>query len=336
MNERLSRELVRALRAKRSQTTVSRRLGYSSNVIYAWESGQRAPTLGDFLRFLTFYGKDLNAAFSFLGVSPREKSARDWDDREVAAIVSHLVGTRATSQLAAVISVHRGTLTRWVEGESQPRLPQFLRLLEATTHRLLEFVSLIVDPEKLDSVREAYRTLGLQQTLAYDHPASGLVLRALELETYRQLPTHSSGELIRATGLREEEVDRLLVLLQEAGLVRWCSPRYELVEVSTVDTSRDVGKSRAIKQFWSEVVHERIVRETWPASALNSFNLASVSQSTLDKIREKHIQYFEEVRALVAADENPTEVLLLNWYFWPTRNDGCVTKITPYKPTRLH
>lgn len=321
-DEKLSRELVRALRAKRSQTAVSRRLGYSSNVIYAWESGQRAPTLGDFLRFLTFYGKDLNAAFRFLGVSLREKSTRDWDDREVAAIVSHLVGTRATSQLAAVISVHRGTLTRWVEGESQPRLPQFLRLLEATTHRLLEFVSLIVDPERLDSVREAYRTLRLQQTLAYDHPASGLVLRALELQTYRQLPTHMNRELARATGLREEEVDGLLALLQEAGLVRWCSPRYELVEVSTVDTSRDADKSRAIKQFWSEVVHERIARETWPVSGLNSFNLASVSQSTLEKIREKHIQYFEEVRALVAADENPTEVLLLNWYFWPMRNDG--------------
>ena len=41
--ERLSRELLVALRGQRSQVQWSRRLGYRSNVAYAWESGRRWP-----------------------------------------------------------------------------------------------------------------------------------------------------------------------------------------------------------------------------------------------------------------------------------------------------
>src|SRR5690606_6604411 len=39
----LSREWVRAMRGPRSQTALSRRLGYRTNVIYRWESGARSP-----------------------------------------------------------------------------------------------------------------------------------------------------------------------------------------------------------------------------------------------------------------------------------------------------
>jgi hypothetical protein len=50
--------------------------------------------------------------------------------------------------------------------------------------------------------------------------------------------------------------------------------------------------------------------------------LASVSRETLAKIRVKHVQYFEEVRALVEADEDPTEVLLLNWQLLPMGDEA--------------
>lgn len=84
-----------------------------------------------------------------------------------------------------------------------------------------------------------------------------------------------------------------------------------------MDTLRNAEKSQVIKRFWSGVAHDRAMQEAWPASALSSFNLASVSRETFDKISVKHIQYFEEVRALVEADENPTEVVLLNWHLLP-------------------
>jgi DNA-binding transcriptional regulator YiaG len=47
----LASELVRAVRGRRAQGTVSQRLGFRSNVLYAWESGRSYPTAAEFLRF---------------------------------------------------------------------------------------------------------------------------------------------------------------------------------------------------------------------------------------------------------------------------------------------
>jgi len=41
----LSRELVRQLRGSQSQPAFSKALGFTSNVVYTWESGRRYPVL---------------------------------------------------------------------------------------------------------------------------------------------------------------------------------------------------------------------------------------------------------------------------------------------------
>ena len=42
--ETLAKELIRALRGKRSQVALSRRLRYGSNVVRTWEAGRRFPS----------------------------------------------------------------------------------------------------------------------------------------------------------------------------------------------------------------------------------------------------------------------------------------------------
>jgi hypothetical protein len=48
-HEAAAKELLRALRGRRSQVAPSRRLKHRSNVLYAWEAGLRAPTATGFL-----------------------------------------------------------------------------------------------------------------------------------------------------------------------------------------------------------------------------------------------------------------------------------------------
>src|SRR5688572_7368412 len=54
---KVARELVRALRGRRSQVAVSKRLGFRTNVLYTWESGRSSPHMGEFLRFAERVGK---------------------------------------------------------------------------------------------------------------------------------------------------------------------------------------------------------------------------------------------------------------------------------------
>src|SRR5689334_6815786 len=60
-HEALAKELIRALRGRRSQVALSRRLKHRSNVLYAWEAGLRAPTAAGFLGLAKRVGIDIDA-----------------------------------------------------------------------------------------------------------------------------------------------------------------------------------------------------------------------------------------------------------------------------------
>ncbi|HCH63405.1 MAG TPA: hypothetical protein DFR83_11410, partial [Deltaproteobacteria bacterium] len=64
-------EFLVALRGKRSQTAWSRRLGYRSNVAYAWESGRRWPTAAETFRACGRAHIDVEASLvRFYGTRP--------------------------------------------------------------------------------------------------------------------------------------------------------------------------------------------------------------------------------------------------------------------------
>ena len=60
--ELLSRQIVRNMRGKRSQRALSRRLQYTTNVVYLWESGRRWPTVASFFWLAHRTGSDVSAA----------------------------------------------------------------------------------------------------------------------------------------------------------------------------------------------------------------------------------------------------------------------------------
>ena len=58
-HSRLARELVRAIRGKRSQTALSRRLKYKTNMVYLWEAGRAWPSASKFLNAAERTGIDV-------------------------------------------------------------------------------------------------------------------------------------------------------------------------------------------------------------------------------------------------------------------------------------
>src|SRR5688572_33409066 len=61
--EQLASDMLRAQRGRRSQLAWSRRLGFKSNVAYAWESGRAFPTAASTLAVFARHGVDLRAVF---------------------------------------------------------------------------------------------------------------------------------------------------------------------------------------------------------------------------------------------------------------------------------
>jgi transcriptional regulator with XRE-family HTH domain len=307
----LSGELIRALRGARSQAAFSRRLRYRSNVVRTWEAGRRWPTAARFLSACGRSGVDVRAALErFLGVPPAWLSTADVGDKAtVALLLSELRGGSSVKDVAARAGRSRYAVARWLSASGEPRLPDFLRMIEATSLRLIDFLSCLVDPALLPSAARAHLELETARKVAVELPWSHAVLRALELEAYRGLPRHVPGFLAERVGISPEEEQRCLRLLARSKQIRKRAGRWEPYRVRAVDTRANPDAGRRLQTFWAQVGADRVPGNS---KGLFSYNLFTVSSRDLERLRELHLAYFRQLRSIVAQSEPAERLVVAN------------------------
>jgi transcriptional regulator with XRE-family HTH domain len=304
--DQIARELLIALRGRRSQTAWSRRLGYRSNVAYAWESGRRWPTAAELLRAAGRGGLDLPAALTrFYGHAPPWLDTVAVDSPEaVARLLDDLRGNTPINDLAATSGISRYSISRWLSGHTQPRLPDFLRLVEAASVRLIDLLAVLAAPAAMPSVAPIWKRLEARRQGADRLPWTQAILRALELADYLALPAHEPGWIARRLGISEEEETRCLSFLRDTGQIHWQGVRYRIQKLA-VDTNRNPAVNRRLKAHWARVGAQR-AEEGAPGQF--SYNVFSVSRADFERIREAHLRYFYAMRAIVA-ESQPDEVV---------------------------
>lgn len=311
--ERVARQLLVAFRGKRSQVQWSRRLGYRSNVAYAWESGRRWPTASETFRAAGRTGIDVPAAVArFVGGRP------PWlgdpaDPSTVARMLDDLRGQVSVAELARRCGVSRFQLTRWLSGQTQPRLPDFLRVVEGASLRLVDLVACLVDPECVPEITAEWRRLEIRRRGAALHPWTQAVLRAFELDAYRRLPAHERGFVARALGVPVEVEDTCLEFLAETGQVTFEGTHWRPA-ARTVDTRLAPEVGQALKLHWSHVAADRL-RAAAPGQF--SYNVFAVTRADLERIRELHLGYFRALRAIVDASRGAEVVAVANVQLFP-------------------
>lgn len=313
-HEALAKQLIRALRGRRSQVALSRRLKCRSNVVYTWESGRRWPTAAVFFHLAERTGIDVVAGIAqFLGALPPILEGRNFAEPEtVALFLSHLREGTTLVELARRVGTNRVSLARWLKGEAEPRLPELLRVIDASSLRLLDFVAVFVPPDRLPEAREKWRVLEAQRTVAYSLPWSHAVMRLLETEAYRQLPQHQPGFIARRLGISDAEEAECLQALATSELIAKRRKRWVTTQVLTVDTRRNPGAGRALKQHWAQVALGRLPALEPRENDLFSYNLFNVSEKDWVRLRELHIAYYQELRRIINASEPAERVALVN------------------------
>jgi DNA-binding phage protein len=309
--ERLAAELLRALRGSRSQEAFARRMGCRSNAIYTWEAGRSFPTAARTFEAAARVGVDVPAALARFYRNPPAwlRDAAPTTPATVARLLDDLRGTTPVTSIARATGRSRFAVARWLKGDSEPRLPDFLRLIEASSLRLLDFVACLVDPAALPSIAARHRELEISRRTAYESPWSHAFLRALELQTYRALPAHEPGWLARELGLTRAQEDRCLALLAQSKQIILRNGRYEPVSSAVVDTRADAEAARRLRLFFSKAAAERLQRAR-AGDAASAYNLFGVSHADLVRLQELQRAYFRQMRAIIAASE-PVETIVL-------------------------
>jgi transcriptional regulator with XRE-family HTH domain len=295
------------LRGQRSQVQWARRLGYKGNPITDWERGDRFPTIEEALRAASLAGVDVLAAAARF--APAVPLGRAGSQLLLAEWLSALRGSTSLAELAASSGFSRFAVSRWLRGRAKPRVPEFFRLLDAITGRLPEWVAELVDIAAVPSLVPRFRAIHAAKQLAFEAPWTEAVLRLLETRAYLALERHEPGFLAARLGIERAEEERCLEGLLRADIIVRRRHKYAVkARRSTVDTRGGDRALHNLKRHWTQVAAERLAAPR--EKDFFAYNVISISQADLERVREKLRTTFRELRSLVAASE-PEEVAAL-------------------------
>jgi transcriptional regulator with XRE-family HTH domain len=302
-------ELVRALRGQRSQVAVSRRLGFRTNVLHTWERRKRSPSAGQLLAFADRTGVDLKRALTqFFQRRPAWLDAFDPNDADsVKSLLQELRGALSIAELSRQSGFSRFALARWLTGAAQPKSSAFLALVHHGTQRLPDFVDAFTDAEALPSLRAEVGRLHAAREVATRRPWSQLLLRLLELPSYRALPRHQPGWMAARAGISLEEERATLALLIEAGQVERGKTHYRPRAFAALDMRHERETAVQQRAFWAEVAARRAPRAP---DGLCAYKVCALSRDGYRRLKDLQRRYLVEARALIA-ESQPEECAAL-------------------------
>jgi transcriptional regulator with XRE-family HTH domain len=293
--EQTASEFLRGLRGQRSQLQVARRLGYRGNPITDWERGTRYPTADEALRFATLSGIDVAAAFA------RFAPAVPWSpgSHAIANWLEALRGKTPLTELAQRVGASRFSIARWLSGAAKPRLPDFFRVVDALTGRLPEWAAELVPVASVPSLAARFQAAAAAKRLAFELPWTEALLRVLETEGYRSQRGRGVAYVAACLGIPTTQVEACLDQLLLADVIEKRGRGYRVKGQSAVDTKGGQAALLALKHHWSEVAAARALA---PADGdFLAYNVISVSNDDLSRIRDLLGRTFREIRTLVAA-----------------------------------
>jgi transcriptional regulator with XRE-family HTH domain len=307
--ERLASDWLRALRGKRSQLAFSRRLGYRSNVVARWENHYCWPTAAGTLQAAARTGIDVRSRLDVFFQVPRPwlSQVKPSSRAGIVALLNDLRGNVAIVDLAREAGFSRFSVSRWLKGISEPRLPDFLRLVEAASLRVLDFVAAFADPAQLPSVAAIWTERQAAREAAFARPWSHAVLRALELTSYRALPQHQAGFMAARLGITPEEESACLQVLARARQIHKRERKWSVRSGVATDLRAETVRLRELKRFWLDVAQDRL---TAGADGTFGFNLFACSEADLVVLREMYLAFFQQMQARIARSE-PSECVAL-------------------------
>jgi len=298
---------VRALRGERSQAALARRLRYRSNIAYLWESGRRYPTLSSLFWLAHRTGLDVQERLDGFQRT-RGRDDEPWTVVGAAQLLRDVQGQQSAAELARTLGVSRHTVGRWFRGDTEPRLPAALALIELCTRRALDFVAVFVDPLQLPSAAPAWTRVTAARQLVRDQPWSAAVLLAVELDRYRAHPQHPDGWIAAQLGL-DVDVERVcLRLLTDAGQLVLEDGLYVPTGVSSMDVNTR-GRALELRRHWAQV---NVDRTRQGPGCSGAWNLFTVSEGDYVRIKTLQREYFRALRAVVAETDSMDRLILAN------------------------
>lgn len=278
-------ELIRALRGRRSQSQLSRRLGFSYNQVSRWESGERAIRWKDFVELCAACGQPLGKNVLLLGGEP----ARPADH---SAIFTALFDTSDPAELSARAGVSRHVARLWLDPEKSVDLEDVLRVAEGRGRSPAVFLANFLPAEQtIPCLAEQMTRVRKAAHYCSRHPSLGVVSLFLSLKTYRDLPRHVPGFVAEHLGLTIDEEKFLLSLLVELDIIRYEADKWVHNSVGYLELCPRWPDVRKAMDHWSGIGMKKLHSyQDWPRHDRFRYLTVGVTEKTqgdIDRILQK-------------------------------------------------
>ena len=301
-------ELIRAIRAHRSQNTINKRLKFKFNQVSRWETGRKRILWNEFVDLCKAChidaGKAMNRATGFPGRA-----------KDTGGIFRHLLAETEVKAFAARLGVSRPTLSRWLLGSVNPPLCQVLKALQVSSKSLFLFLEVIVDLNELPSLQAQYKSYLSTCDLERRIPEVGAILRCFDLATYQENISHAEGFIAKTLGISVAKEQEWILILESAGLIfRLPNGSYRPTTLHT-DTRGDFEASRRLRIYWLNNAREALssLSEPPPPDEAFGYLIYCVSQEDKKQIITKYFELFNFIRDIASRkDTRATEINILN------------------------
>lgn len=301
----LAQQLVRSIRADKSQEWVNQRLEASSNIVHRWEKGHAKASWEDFLKFCEIFKVDMKYVFvSYLRFQG--------EVYEACELLSFLFSNKSLSDISQSCAVTVSKLRRLKSGETSLTLNDFLQIIFGLDD--MESMALVYELARNNSIPllDERNKKRVEITKHYfDNPNIGLVLICLDLNAYKKLSFHQDSFIAKASGLSLKEVHDILALCEENELIEMINGRYQsgTIRVSDRGTREQMIESR---KFWLKKAIANMDHKT-ELDAYGSM-VFTTSQKARKDIIGLYLRFFEDFKKIVMEDTDDDLVpLVLNF-----------------------
>jgi transcriptional regulator with XRE-family HTH domain len=239
----------------------------------------------------------LNPKASVALGDPRRPALAPW--------LSLLKGTQHISTLAERSDLSRHSVGRILAGKTEPRLPQFLALLDALTARLEDLIDAWVGIEHVPELGDRLRRSRAAKEALFQRPLCLAVMCLLDTLGLDRPLARQRTKLERALEVDLAQIDDCLQTLESGGVIQKVDDRYRLSGSLTIDAQSTPEQELRARSFWTKLAHER--SKAKGPSDVFSYNVFSISRSDFARLERLQRDFYRGARALVAASE-PTDV----------------------------
>ncbi|MEM6925874.1 MAG: DUF4423 domain-containing protein [Myxococcota bacterium] len=215
---------------------------------------------------------------------------------DLARWLRHLKGTRSVADVARAMACSDHRIGRWMRGDTSPRLPDFLALVDILTGRLTDFVAALVPIDAVPSLADHHRRRTAARDIVVANPYAAAVLTLVEAGLDPGLLDAPGG------------VDALDALVS-AGLLERTPEGWVSHSDMTIALRPSRAERHRLQLAWASVARERLDRPE--EEDLFTYNVFAVSAADYRRIRELQLAFYKEVRGIVATSPASAEVAAL-------------------------